>query len=268
MQFVNIGCGDTYVPGWRNLDYVPHSRLVQRANLLERLPLDDAEADVVYSSHFFEHIPRARVDHFCTECFRVTKPGGCIRLVMPDLDEMCRAYLELRAKGEHARADFVVLEILDQCVRSAPGGELLEFYSHLEPNAMDDMIEFVKQRNGYAVRPSKSKTHKDQILRVVRNPAMFFGKLEELYVRAVLGLLPRAFREQNVSRVPVGERHAWIYDFDSLRRLLECAGFTDVRRVTATTSTIADFPFHPLDIDADGQPRKGAESMYVEARKA
>lgn len=69
MQFVNIGCGDTYVPGWRNLDYVPHSRLVQRANLLERLPLDDAEADVVYSSHFSSIFPAPESTTFAPSAF-------------------------------------------------------------------------------------------------------------------------------------------------------------------------------------------------------
>lgn len=266
MLFVNIACGDTYVAGWRNLDYAPHSRLVQRANLLERLPFNDSEADVVYSSHFFEHIPRARVDSFCAECFRIIKPGGRIRLVMPDLEEMCRTYLDLRTQGEHARADFVVLEMLDQCVRTVPGGELREFYAHLDPGTGDGIIDFVEQRNGHVVS-SGSRTRGSRLGRAIVNPKMFLGKLEELYVNVVLAFLPKAFREQNVSRASIGERHAWIYDFESLRGRLIDAGFTDVRRMTAATSAIQGFPCDPLDVASDGKPRKGAESMYIEARK-
>ena len=52
-----------------------------------------------------------------------------------------------------------------------------------------------------------------------------------------------------------------------IKKILEEVGFLDVNRVSANTSTIKDFPFYPLDIDDEGKPRKGAESMYVEATK-
>jgi hypothetical protein len=48
---------------------------------------------------------------------------------------------------------------------------------------------------------------------------------------------------------------------------LENVGFVDIQRCQVSTSRFADFPFHVLDLDADGRPRKGAESMYIEARK-
>lgn len=102
---------------------------------------------------------------------------------------------------------------------------------------------------------------------MLRNPTQLRGRLERIYCEMVLALLPSAFRQQNVSLARVGERHAWIYDFQSVERLLKEAGFVDVTRVTATTSAIPDFPFFPLDVMSDGQPRKGLESMYIEAAK-
>ena len=80
-------------------------------------------------------------------------------------------------------------------------------------------------------------------------------------------LLPAAFRAQNISLAAVGERHHWLWDLEQLRHVLENVGFVDVQRCQASTSRFADFPFHVLDLDADGRPRKGAESMYIEARK-
>jgi hypothetical protein len=58
-----------------------------------------------------------------------------------------------------------------------------------------------------------------------------------------------------------------VWDFYSLKKKLEAVGFVDVKRVSANTSIIKDFPFYPLDLDDRGQPRKGAESMYIEAIK-
>lgn len=265
---INIACGDTYIEGWLNLDYTPHSPSVTRTNLLTRLPFGDANADVVYSSHFFEHIPRGLVNHFASECFRILKPGARLRLVLPDLEEMCRSYLVSRGAGEHAKADFLVLEMLDQCVRMTPGGELGAFYEQLQyfPARNVEMIEFVRQRTGHQLNPT-SDTATGRWKRLLTNPVQLLGKLEKLYCEFVLAMLPSAFRHQNVSLAEVGERHAWIYDFFSVSELLAQAGFVEIKRVTATTSDISNFPFFPLDVTSEGQPRKGLESMYIEALK-
>jgi hypothetical protein len=90
---------------------------------------------------------------------------------------------------------------------------------------------------------------------------------ERLWIRAVIQLLPRGFREQNVSLASVGERHHWLYDGHSLKQRLQASGFVAIERCTASTSRHPDFPFHPLDLAADGQPRKGAESLFIEAQK-
>ena len=94
------------------------------------------------------------------------------------------------------------------------------------------------------------------------------GRAERVWTRAVLRLLPQAFRTQNVCLAEVGERHHWLWDFHQLQQELEAAGFTGVQRHSAYSSAIPDFPFYPLDTGPDGRPRKGAESMYVEAVKA
>ena len=44
--------------------------------------------------------------------------------MVPDLEEMCREYLARRQMGAHEQADFVVLEMIDQCVRQVGGGEM------------------------------------------------------------------------------------------------------------------------------------------------
>jgi hypothetical protein len=98
-------------------------------------------------------------------------------------------------------------------------------------------------------------------------PRKVVAKVERLWIRAVLQLLPKAFREQNVSLAAVGERHHWLYDFHQLQRLLAVAGFVAIERCTAATSRVPNFPFHLLDLASDGQPRKGAESLFIEAQK-
>lgn len=269
-MYVNIACGDTYVEDWSNYDYVPDSSAVRYANLLKRLPISDGAADIVYSSHFLEHIPRNLLLTFLSECFRITKPGGRLRLVLPDFDELCRTYLAERERGAHEEADFVAMEMLDQCVRTVSGGELGAYYSRVQANSTQRpnlMEEYIRQRTGHVIQSHATGVIGSVWRRALKNPALVLNRLVGWYCRAVLVLLPFAFRQQNVSLTAVGERHAWIYDFYTVDKLLRQTGFVGIEKMTAATSNIPDFPFYTLDLTKDGQPRKGAESMYIEAIK-
>lgn len=268
--YINLACGDSYVESWLNFDFYPHSASVNKANLLRRLPIADKIADVVYSSHFLEHVPRALVASFLSECHRITKDGGILRLALPDWEELCSTYLSLRhTKRQHEQADFLLLEMLDQCVRQVPSGELGAYYSKLQnnPEKMIHMIDFVQQRTGHELRSVAECNCGDRLSLLLKNPQIIWSLLGQLYLRFVLSLLPSAFQRQNVSLAALGEKHAWMYDFHTLKQLLHQTGFTDVKRMTANSSNITDFPFYPLDVTSQGQPRKGLETMYVEAVK-
>jgi len=269
--FVNIACGSTYIQGWYNFDYAPVSSVVSKVNLLGRLPLNDASVDVLYSSHFLEHIPRKRVSQFLSECFRVLKPDGQIRLVLPDLEEICREYLRLRESGEHLKADFVVLELIDQCVRSESGGELGRYYNRLSlADKKSELADFIAIRTGEKEISTPiviPKLSWGRMKDAFCQPRKVLGVLERFYCRLVTRLLPSAFREQNVSFAHVGERHAWIYDFYELSKLLEQAGFVSIQKLSCDKSNISGFPVNELDVSVEGRPRKGVQSMYVEALK-
>ena len=267
---INVACGNAYVDDWLNYDYAPVSASVIKANLLETLPLESGVADVVYSSHFFEHIPRLAVDRFLNECFRVMRSGGKIRLVMPDLDELCREYLNQRDAGEHEKADFVVLEILDQCVRDIPGGSLARYYQEIVSKNQTGMAGYIFERAGEPLTDFLPKQHFSifqKILNTLAQPSNLIGRLERIYCQLLTSLLPNAFLQQNVSFTQIGERHAWIYDFYSLSKLLEAAGFFAIKKMDFDQSNIEGFPLFPLDLTDKGRPRKGSESMYIEATK-
>jgi hypothetical protein len=149
---VNLACCDVFVTGdkWVSLDNSPFSFDVRQANFLGCLSLPDGEANLVYSSHFLEPIPCGDVPAFLTECRRIIASGGVLRLILPDLENLCRAFLDRRAQNEHQKADFIFLEMIDQCVRHESGGELGRKYNALKhaPEEMSDLINFVRERTG------------------------------------------------------------------------------------------------------------------------
>jgi len=91
--------------------------------------------------------------------------------------------------------------------------------------------------------------------------------LRKLILRVWLYPLPAAFKRQNVSFAEVGEKHQWVWDFYQLVDALKTAGLINVARMSASMSAVEDIPVSILDLHPNGEPRKGAGSMYVEARK-
>lgn len=268
---LNLACGSTYIQGdgWVNLDFSPSEPSVRQADLLRPLPIQEESADIVYTSHFLEHVPRDLVSAFLQECRRLLKPGGTVRIVVPDLENICRTYIAERDAGRHESADFLVLELLDQCVRKESGGQLGQFYADLaaEADNRPDIASFVAERTGHILAGTEGCEAP-----IARKGPSFAGrvvrKLSSLRLKAALALLPPVFRAQNVSMAEVGETHQWMWDFHMLQTLLLDSGFVDVTRYDCQSSGIENFPVAELDLDRSGKPRKGDASMYVEARKA
>jgi len=199
-------------------------------------------------------------------------------LVLPDFEEMCRAYLFHRDEEEHQYADFLVIEIIDQTVRKYPGGELGKLYSKYlrNPSKYQSMIDFLRHRNGETfgygqeayVDFGKSHQSLTTLPSMRKTLSMLRSTLNEIRFQVGIRLLPRSFIKQNVSFANIGEKHHWLWDYHQLSTVLNLNGFDNVGRYSHLTSQFIGFPFHPLDVHPDGKPRKGAESMYIEAVKA
>lgn len=59
------------------------------------IPVSTATTDYIYTSHFLEHLTVGTADRVLQECFRILKPGGIIRLVVPDLYLISQQYVSV-----------------------------------------------------------------------------------------------------------------------------------------------------------------------------
>ena len=95
-------------------------------NLAKGIPFADGSVDVVYHSHVLEHLDRDAVPAFLSEAWRVLKPGGVHRIVVPDFEKRCRLYVDhlpvCDDSSEAARHDEYVASILEQSVRKEAFG--------------------------------------------------------------------------------------------------------------------------------------------------
>jgi len=151
-NFLNLGCGQRFCAdtNWTNVDFhSAHGRVIAH-DLKRPFPFADDTFDAVYHSHVLEHFQVNDGRRFIGECRRVLKPGGVLRVAVPDGAQICRLYLEALAKleaGERAwqgRYDWMVLELCDQAVRTASGGEMANYLRR--PEVPDR--EFILARAG------------------------------------------------------------------------------------------------------------------------
>jgi SAM-dependent methyltransferase len=121
---LNLACGGRMHSGWNNVDFSPlvrlarhprWSRLLRATRILsdyrygrlrvteadvicwdlrQGVPFDSDTFDVVYHSHFLEHLEREAAQRLLDECHRVVKRSGVLRVAVPDLESLCRDYLE------------------------------------------------------------------------------------------------------------------------------------------------------------------------------
>ncbi|HWQ90193.1 MAG TPA: methyltransferase domain-containing protein [Clostridia bacterium] len=267
---LNFGCGKRYASGWVNIDFHSENPEVKRVNLLEPLPFSDDTFTAVYSSHTLEHFSQETTERILKECRRVMKPGGIVRIVLPDLENTCREYIRIldevdRSELARAQYNWIVLELLDQLTRTKPSGLMDEFKQELQRKGDQRMLEYVQSRTDtapmFASRPLSFKQKLQKL-----TPAKLKNKLIYAYVEAVKGLFPRSLREAILDETKIGEKHRWMYDRYSLKLLLERCGFVEVKLLNATTSEIPDFDKDYLDIERDGRVYKPG-SLFCEAHK-
>jgi len=82
---LHIGCGYRILTGWLNADLRPRTEEVFQFDATKKFPLPSNHFQFVYSEHMIEHIPFSEGSVMLSECFRVLRPGGKIRLATPDV---------------------------------------------------------------------------------------------------------------------------------------------------------------------------------------
>ena len=279
---VNVGCGRVWHPDWVNLDHRPASPEIRRFDLRQPLPFADATVDAVYASHVLEHLDRAEGRKLLAECRRILKPGGIVRIVVPDLEELCRFYLrqlslavERPGSETELAYDWAYLQLIDQHVRRRPGGEILTHLEqpgllanpHLDNRLSLEIQELIRRKSiqgpddAVGARASAASA-----TRRVRFAAL--RQARGLLRRSGMAVIRKFFSPSLVDSLETalflrtGEVHRIGYDRFSLPRLLRQTGFDNVEVVGPSQSGIPGFSDSGLDC-IDGQPRKPG-SLFVE----
>jgi predicted SAM-dependent methyltransferase len=153
VKIINLGCGTKTSQKTVNIDwsvylriknnrflffiaqyFLKGERLAKLINLPDNIMVHDLRKgipfrtnsiDVVYHSHVLEHLDRDHAIFFLKEALRALKPGGILRIVVPDFERLCRTYLnhiELCEVNNVKDHDTYIANIIEQMVRKEAYG--------------------------------------------------------------------------------------------------------------------------------------------------
>jgi len=158
---LNIGAADTELPGFTPVDI----RASQNAAKLEYA---DDSIEEIYASHVFEHFSYHNAADVLAEWVRVLKPGGRIRIAVPDFDWVVKQYISQSDKfniegilmGGHSHEHDVHLAIYNEPkLRAVMERAGLERIERWQPE-INDCSSLECSLNLQGFKPSAGQTEK------------------------------------------------------------------------------------------------------------
>jgi hypothetical protein len=144
--YVQYGSGFCGPEGWRNFDASPTLRFerlpligklytrnqqrfpanIEYGDICKGLPISSNSCAGVYASHVLEHLTLCDFDKALDETFRILRPGGICRFVVPDLLKLASTYVEAcRREDPKASLVFVRETYLGRETRPRSAGDWL-----------------------------------------------------------------------------------------------------------------------------------------------
>jgi SAM-dependent methyltransferase len=190
---LNLGCGPNAPANWLNVDGSWNAWLSNHAflrktlkairvisknspgaewnvrplvhDLTKPLPFEENSVSVIYGAHVLEHLYLADAQRLLGECKRVLRPGGVIRLVVPDLRSMVASYLKNKNGGSPSASEKITAadklnESLGFRSPAPPSGNPLfkfyylwkDFHHHKWMYDSDSLIRYMENSGFAAVR--------------------------------------------------------------------------------------------------------------------
>ena len=91
---LHLGCGTKHIKGFTNIDirYLPGVDEVNNIRFLRNYKNDSV--DLIYACHVLEHFSRWEYKNALTRWYEILKPGGILRLAVPNFSAIASRYIQ------------------------------------------------------------------------------------------------------------------------------------------------------------------------------
>ena len=149
---LHLGYGNLYLDDYINVDR--YSGIADlKVDITDLSVINNNKVSEIYMSHVLEHFKRSEVLNFLSECNRVLKIGGILRVSVPDFDQVVKVYnknkniaevVGLLNGGQKNDYDIHFLNYNFEILK-----ETLEFIGFHEIQRYDS-LEFLKEKDDYS----------------------------------------------------------------------------------------------------------------------
>lgn len=91
--WLNVGSGAKSHPYFVNIDGNIFRRPQMWLDLKNGIPFAPETVDGIYASHVMEHFYYTEIAKIFRECYRILRPGGGLRMIVPSMEAAITAYL-------------------------------------------------------------------------------------------------------------------------------------------------------------------------------
>jgi predicted SAM-dependent methyltransferase len=91
---LHLGCGKRFIPDFVHVDIADFPHIDYRVSI-DSLPMfADSSVDLIYCCHAFQYFDRVQAPRALAEWRRVLRPGGVLRVAVPDFEALVKVYLQ------------------------------------------------------------------------------------------------------------------------------------------------------------------------------
>ena len=91
-NYINLGCGNNYIGNFINIDFYGTKNIDYGLDLRFPFKIESYSIDGIFSEHTLEHLSHHEVENALSECYRILKTKGKIRIIVPDLSIFIKKY--------------------------------------------------------------------------------------------------------------------------------------------------------------------------------
>ena len=98
---LNVGCGGNLLKQFINIDFGWSRNQDLCWNILKGIPLSDNSMEGIFIEHALEHFTMQEIlDVLLPDFLRILKPGGILRISVPDAEKAVERYNQAKADGQ------------------------------------------------------------------------------------------------------------------------------------------------------------------------